>query len=169
MLHRLSLHQAYPAFHVGLRLPFVHSAATLCVPHCVGTVGSVVHCHSKRFLLYPRGPRSGPGSVVPVHSLIRPHPPHSKAHSDFAAWRFIRNAFAVLVRLGDPRLVPCFCCTFPLDMPSSTTAGSPLALVESRSAIPAQPNSCRTRCTVRTSSLKLICSIRESCTNITGV
>jgi hypothetical protein len=34
----------------------------------------------------------------------------------------------VLVRLGDPRLVPCFCCTFPLDMPSSTTAGSPLAV-----------------------------------------
>jgi hypothetical protein len=61
-------------------------------------------------------------------SLIRPHPPHSQAHSDFAAWRFIRNAFAVLVRLGDPRLVPCFCCTFPLDMPSSTTAGSPLAI-----------------------------------------
>ena len=61
-------------------------------------------------------------------SLIRPHPPHSQAHSDFAAWRFIRNAFAVLVRLGDPRLVPCFCCTFPLDMPSSTTAGSPLAV-----------------------------------------
>jgi len=59
-------------------------------------------------------------------SLIRPHPPHSQAHSDFAAWRFIRNAFAVLVRLGDPRQVPCFCCTFPLDMPSSTTAGSPL-------------------------------------------
>jgi hypothetical protein len=129
---RLSQHQAYPASHVGLRLPFVHSAATLCVPHCVGTVGSVVHCHSRRFLLYPRGPRSGPGSVVPVHhhlfDLIRRNPPHSQAHSDFAAWRFIRNAFAVLVRLGDPRLVPCFCCTFPLDMPSSTTAGSPLAV-----------------------------------------
>jgi len=61
-------------------------------------------------------------------SLIRPHPPHSQAHSDFAAWRFIRNAFAVLVRLGDPRVVPCFCCTSPLGMPSSTTAGNPLAV-----------------------------------------
>jgi hypothetical protein len=60
-------------------------------------------------------------------SLIRPHPSRSRAHPDFTAWRFIRNAFAVLVRLGDPRVVPCFRCTFPLDMPSSTTAGSPLA------------------------------------------
>jgi hypothetical protein len=60
-------------------------------------------------------------------SLIRPHPPHSQAHSDFTAWRFIRNAFAVLVRLGDPRLVPCFRCSFLIDMPPSTTPGSPSA------------------------------------------
>jgi hypothetical protein len=33
----------------------------------------------------------------------------------------------VLVRLGDPRVVPCFHCTFRLGMPSSTTAGSPSA------------------------------------------
>ena len=43
-------------------------------------------------------------------------------------WRLIRNAFAVGVRLGDPRVVPCFCCMFPLAMPSSTTAGTPLAV-----------------------------------------
>ena len=61
-------------------------------------------------------------------TLNRPHPPHSQAHPDFAAWRFIRDAFAVLVRLGDPRVVPCFCCSFLLGMPSSTTAGSPLAV-----------------------------------------
>ncbi len=61
-------------------------------------------------------------------SLIRPHPPHSQAHSDFTACRLIRNAFAVRVRLGDPRVVPCFCCMFPLAMPSSTTAGTPLAV-----------------------------------------
>jgi len=60
-------------------------------------------------------------------TLIRPHPPHSPAHPDFAALRFIRDAFAVLVRLGDLRAVPCFRCVFLLDMPSSTTAGSPLA------------------------------------------
>jgi hypothetical protein len=73
---RLSQHQACPALHVGLRLPFAHSATTLCVPHCVGTVSSVAHCHARSRLLYPRGPRSGLGSIVPVHlrliGLIRP-------------------------------------------------------------------------------------------------
>src|SRR5271165_2054141 len=73
---RLSQHPAYPAQHVGLRLPFVHSAAPLCVPLCVGTVDSVAHCHSRSQLLYPRGPRSGLGSIVPAHQrlidLIRP-------------------------------------------------------------------------------------------------
>jgi hypothetical protein len=60
-------------------------------------------------------------------SLTRPHPSHSQAHPDFAAWRFIPDALAVLVRLGDPRAVPCFCCTFLLGMPPSTAAGSPSA------------------------------------------
>jgi hypothetical protein len=58
-------------------------------------------------------------------TLTRPHPPRSWAHPDFAALRFIRNAFAVLVRLGDPRVVPCFRCSLLLDMPSSTTPGIP--------------------------------------------
>jgi hypothetical protein len=35
-------------------------------------------------------------------------PPHSRAHPDFAAWRLIRDAFAVRERLGDPRAVPGF-------------------------------------------------------------
>ena len=73
---RLSQHQACPAHHVGLRLPFVHSAAPLCAPLCVGTVDSVAHCHSRSRLLYPRGLRSGLGSIVPAHlrliDLIRP-------------------------------------------------------------------------------------------------
>jgi hypothetical protein len=60
-------------------------------------------------------------------TLIRPHPSHSQAHPDFTAVRFIRDAFAVLVRLGDPRLVPCFRCAFLIDMPPSTTPGSPSA------------------------------------------
>ena len=46
-------------------------------------------------------------------TLIRPHPSHSQAHPDFTAWRLIRDVFAVLVRLGDPRLVPCFRCFVP--------------------------------------------------------
>jgi hypothetical protein len=40
-------------------------------------------------------------------TLNRPHPSHSQAHPDFAALRFIRDALAVLVRLGDPQVVPC--------------------------------------------------------------
>jgi hypothetical protein len=41
------------------------------------------------------------GSYCPSPStLIRPHPSHSQAHPDFTAVRFIRDAFAVLVRLG---------------------------------------------------------------------
>jgi len=73
---RLSQHQACPAHHVGLHPPFVHSAAPLYVPLCVGTVDSVAHCHARSCLLYPRGPRFGLGSIVPVHprliGLIRP-------------------------------------------------------------------------------------------------
>src|SRR5439155_14896115 len=41
-------------------------------------------------------------------TLIRPHPFHSQAHPNFIAVRFIREAFAVLVRLGDPRLFRAF-------------------------------------------------------------
>ena len=66
--------------------------------------------------------RWNPTFIQPHHRWIAVGIP------DFAAWRFIRNAFAVRVRLGDPRVVPCFCCTFPLGMPSSTTAGNPLAV-----------------------------------------
>ena len=57
-------------------------------------------------------------------SLNRPHPPHSWAHRIFTAWRLIRDAFAVRERLGDPRVVPSFRCTFLPDMPSSLTPGS---------------------------------------------
>src|SRR5467141_178143 len=60
-------------------------------------------------------------------TLTRPHPSHSQAHPDFAALRFIQDALAVLVRLGDPRAVPCFHCPFLLGMPSSTAMGSPSA------------------------------------------
>src|ERR1700674_3176595 len=76
VLLRLSQHQTFPAHHVGLRLPFVHPSTPHCVPRCVGTVSSVAHCHARSCLLCPRGPRSGLGSIVPVHQrligLIRP-------------------------------------------------------------------------------------------------
>src|SRR5215813_14465932 len=57
-------------------------------------------------------------------SLNRPHPSHSQAQHDFTARRLIRAVFAVRERLGDPRAVPGFRCTFRPDMPSSTTPGS---------------------------------------------
>src|SRR5262245_63508917 len=57
-------------------------------------------------------------------SLSRPHPPHPRAHRDFAAKQLIRDAFAVRERRGDPRVVPGFRCPFLPDMPSSRTPGS---------------------------------------------
>jgi hypothetical protein len=88
---------------------------------------SVAHSHARSCLLYPRGPRSGLGSIVPVHprliGLIRP----THRHIPISPHCGMRDAFAVLVRLGDPRVVPCFRCTFLLDMPSTRTTGSPSA------------------------------------------
>jgi hypothetical protein len=60
--------------------------------------------------------RSTPGvlgseasSVVPLHhGVLRPHPSVSRARDDFAALPFIRRAFAVRERLGDPRDLPYF-------------------------------------------------------------
>ena len=44
----------------------------------------------------PQGPSLRSGLFCPGPStLIRPHPPHSQAHRDFAAWRLIRDAFAI--------------------------------------------------------------------------
>jgi hypothetical protein len=64
--------------------------------------------------------------VIVSRSVITywPHPPHSQAHRDFTARRLIRDVFAVRERLGDPRVVPCFHCTFLPDMPSSATPGN---------------------------------------------
>src|SRR5258707_13884595 len=60
-------------------------------------------------------------------TLNRPHPSHSQAHPDFAAGRFIPDALAVLVRLGDPRVVPCFRWPFLLAIPSTLTTKRPSA------------------------------------------
>ena len=91
-----------------------------------GEFGIALPCEESSPL--PQRPSLRSGFYCPSPStLTRPHPSHSQAHPVFAAWRFIRDAFAVLVRLGDPRVVPCFRCSFLLDMPPSTTAGSSLA------------------------------------------
>ena len=72
-------------------------------------------------------------------SLNRPHPPHSQVHRDFTACRLIRNAFAVRERLGDPRAVPGFRCSFLPGMPSSPTPGRPTSKC-SRASMPTWPS-----------------------------
>ena len=73
----------------------------------------------------PQGPSLRSGFYCPGPSTLTwPHPPHLPVQRDFAARRFIRAAFAVRERLGDRRVVPCFRCSFRLDMPPSTTPGS---------------------------------------------
>jgi hypothetical protein len=88
----------------------------------------------------PQGPSLRSGLFCPgPSSLNRPHPPHSRAHCDFTAWRLIRDAFAVRERLGDPRVVPGFHCSFLPGMPSSPTPGSPSSIC-SRTSMPTWPS-----------------------------
>jgi len=77
----------------------------------------------------PQGSSLGSGLWCPgPSSLSQPHPSHSWAHRDFTAWRLIRDAFAVRERLGDPRVVPGFRCSFRPDMPPSLTPGSSIVV-----------------------------------------
>ena len=91
-------------------------------------------------LHHPRGPRSGPGYSVPVrHHLIGPIRPTRKHIVTSPTLRLIRDAFAVRERLGDPRAVPGFRCSFAPGMPSSTTPGSPI-IDSSRAAMSTWPS-----------------------------
>src|SRR6516225_10015623 len=108
----------------GLHPPFVHLVATTVVPHCVGPRTRLRTALEGYYSSTP-GSSLGSGLWCPgPSSLNRPHPSHSRAHRDFTAWRLIRDAFAVRERLGDPRVVPGFRCTFRPDMPPSLTSGS---------------------------------------------
>jgi hypothetical protein len=72
-----------------------------------------------------QGPSLQCGLCCPAPSTLnRPHPPHSWAQHNFIALRFIWAAFAVRERLGDPRVVPGFRCTFLPGMPSPKTPRS---------------------------------------------
>jgi len=110
----------------GLHLPFVHPVTPPYVQHCVWTAGSVAHHHSRGCSPLPQGPSLRTGLCCPgPSSLIWPHAPHSQVHPAFTVLPLIQDALAVRVRLGDPRVVPCFRCLLLLDMPPSTTPGSP--------------------------------------------
>jgi hypothetical protein len=108
-------------------------------------------------LLYPRGPRSGPGYAVPVHphltGPIRPTPRHSPTSPPCGLYA-LPSLCAQLRRLGDPRVVPCFrwhpfsTCRPPgsreaqrLPIPSSFTADAGLRPKGTVSALPTSPPS----------------------------
>ena len=55
-------------------------------------------------------------------SLNRPHPPRSRAHPNFISSTYM-GCLAVRERLGHPRVVPGFRCTFLAGMPSPETPG----------------------------------------------
>ena len=122
---RLSQHQACPARRVSLHLPFVHSASYTCCP---------ARCQDREpsgALPFEEINSSTLETLAPVRVVVsrsinayRPHAPHSRAHPDFTVFPLIRDALAVLVRLGDPGVVLCFRCSFLVDMPSSQTPGS---------------------------------------------
>ena len=91
---------------------------------CRGTVRAGAPSFERLLPLYPRGPRSGPGSSVPVHPrLIGLILPRLQAHSDFTAFRLIPDAFAVHTAPMRPSSGSTLSLPFLLDMPSSTTPG----------------------------------------------
>jgi hypothetical protein len=100
---------AFPAswFAIALRALCLHRDSLLCVRDDA-LMNTSVRADSTAL---PQGPSLRSGLFCPGPStLIRPHPPHSRAHPDFTVWRLIQGAFAVHIRicLGDPRLVLSF-------------------------------------------------------------
>ena len=106
--------------------PSCPSLANRESPFCAGGVARLsTAIRAAEAPLYPRGPRSEPGYVVPVHhhllGPIRPTRGHitTSPHSGLYAMPSLCH-----LGLGDPRVVPCFHCSFLPGMPSSTTPGS---------------------------------------------
>jgi hypothetical protein len=119
----------------GLSSPFVHLVADIGCPVLSRAMGPIVHRHAVGGTHLPQGPSLRSRLYCPgPSSLSRPHAPHSQAHRNFTAQRFICGAFAVRERLGDPRADPSFRCIFLPDMPPSTTPGSPTP-ISSRAAV----------------------------------
>ena len=76
----------------------------------VGQLDPVVYRRSDEYVV------PAPGVLASVRVIVSrsiitystPSAPLVGTHRDFTAMRLIRDAFAVRVRLGDPRLVPSF-------------------------------------------------------------
>jgi predicted dehydrogenase len=99
--------EAFPAnrFAIVLRALGCHRYSLLCVRD------DALASTASGSTALPQGPSLRSGLFCPgPSSLIRPHPPHSRAHPDFTVWRLIRDAFAVPIRIGrgDPRRVLSF-------------------------------------------------------------
>jgi len=102
--------KAFPE-NPGLPSSFVPTAFTVYSLPCVrddARFGTSVRADPPAL---PQGPSLRSGLCCPgPSSLNRPHPPHSRAHPNFAIWWLIRDAIAVPIRigLGNPRLVLSF-------------------------------------------------------------
>jgi len=84
---------------------------TCSSPLGVGAVVRLSAAIRATLVALPQGSSLRPGLFCPGPSTLnRPHPPQWRAHLDFAALRFIRDALAVHVPLclGDPPLVLSF-------------------------------------------------------------
>jgi hypothetical protein len=106
---RLSSLPAYARSTSRLSPSFVSADQPLNSSTESGNSGHTDTAKSGRGQPAPQGSSLRFGLFCPnPSSLIRPHPSHSQARSDFAAVRLIPSAFAVRERLGDPRVVPNF-------------------------------------------------------------
>ena len=122
------------AFPTTRKLPVDRFASALRAPRfrvsaplCVGGRNALKHLRASGYLpLYPRGPRSGPGYVVPVHHhLIGPMRPACRHISTSPqCGLYEMPSLCVLRRLGDPQVVPCFRWLSSIDMSPSETPGS---------------------------------------------
>jgi len=101
--------EAFPAsgFAIVLRAGCRHRDSLLSVRDG----GSAPHLHASGFPLYPRGPRSGPGYVVPVHlhltGPMRPTRGHILTSPHGGLYR-MPSLYRISIGLGSPRVVLSF-------------------------------------------------------------
>src|SRR5215469_17532612 len=93
-------YQTRPSQRTGLPSSFVLSAAIVYSLLCVRDDALVSTSVRAGRAALPQGPSLRSGLFCPgPSSLIRPHPPHSRAHLDFTVLRLIPDAFAVHIRI----------------------------------------------------------------------